>query len=64
MVRHVGPAAIAHVIDVTVTAIDVAAAGDLDEDGIEFDHALALAPMLLSGNGYVGCGSGCRHAHY
>lgn len=63
LVGHVGPAAIAHVVDVAVTAIDVAAAGDLDEDGVEFDHTLAPAPMLLSGNGYAGCASGYRLGH-
>jgi hypothetical protein len=38
MVRHVGPTVIAHVVDVAVAAVDVAAAGDFDEDSIEFDH--------------------------
>jgi hypothetical protein len=41
--RHVSPAAIAHVVDVAVAAIDVAAAGDLDENCVEFDHLLAPA---------------------
>jgi hypothetical protein len=34
MVRHVDPTVVAHVVDVAIAAVDVTAAGDLDEDSV------------------------------
>jgi len=40
MVGHLLPATVSHIVDITVSAVDVAAAGNFDKNGIYFDHVL------------------------
>ena len=38
VVGHLRPAAVSHIVDITVSAVDVAAAGNFDQDGVYLDH--------------------------
>ncbi len=40
--RHTRPAGISHIVDVTITTVDVAATGDLYQDRIDSDHVSTL----------------------
>ena len=54
MIGHLGPTRVPHIVDIAVAAVDVATAGDFNEDCIYLDHLLAPARAAVSGNGYGG----------
>lgn len=47
MVGHLRPAVISHIVDITVSAVDVAATGNLNQNGIYLNHVLGLAGGLI-----------------
>lgn len=63
LARKVLPAVIAHIIDVTITAIDVAAAGNFQEHSFEFDWVLGWLIQInprINGSDYAGCACGYK----
>ena len=56
MVGHLRPATISHVVDVTVSTVDVAAAGNFDQNGIYFDHFPVLTWLVANASGCADCG--------
>src|SRR5690242_5822482 len=56
MIGHLSPATISHIVDITVSAVYVAATGNFHQNGIYFDHFPVSTWLLVNANGCVDCG--------